>query len=376
MIKILHILYSLNIGGMENGIVNIVNNSDQTLFEHHLCCLKTSGDSAKKLNFSVPIYELNQKPKHDWSIPPKIVRLIRNVRPDIVHTRNWGALDGVAASVLTGTTVIHGEHGWNTDDLLGRNKKRRIIRKLFSSFISQYTTVSEDIRRWLIEYIGVAENKVIKIYNGVDTNKFFERRLPALRSKHGLENKVVIGSVGRLSSIKQHDLLIDAFNRIDHSKFDAALVIIGEGPERSRLESIIADSPYSDRIQLLGERADVHKLYSLIDIFALVSMNEGVSNTILEAMACGLPVIATNVGGNKELVAPEKTGYLIPNNVTCLRQTIEKYLENPELRQMHGKNGRRHVIDNFSLQKMVDGYSMIYQTVYDKKKKKLRPFRN
>lgn len=370
MIKILHILYSLNIGGMENGIVNIVNNSDPTLFDHQLCCLSTSGESAKKLRYPAPIYELKQKPRHDWSILPRLIQIIRDVRPDIVHTRNWGSFDGVLAAILTGTTVIHGEHGWNTDDLQGKNLKRRMVRKLLSLYISKYITVSEDIRQWLIKYNGASENQVVKISNGVDTDKFRERKVPELRIAHQLENSVVIGSVGRLSLIKHHDLLIDAFNRIDHSKYNAALVIVGDGPERKRLESIIKDSPYRDRIQLLGERADVHRLYSMMDIFALVSMNEGISNTILEAMACGLPVIATNVGGNRELVIHDETGCLISKEGTDLPKAIERYLQDPELRLIHGKNGRRRAIDSFSLEQMVGNYLRVYQSVYEKKFKR------
>lgn len=364
MVKILHVLHSFNTGGLENGVANLINQTEGREFQHDICCISKSGNSVRKLiRSNAAVYELNKKPGNDWSIIPKLTKLIKKVQPDIVHTRNWGAIEGIIAARLAGfPRVIHGEHGWNMDDPHGQNFKRRLARKILSHWVRRFVAVSEDIRQWLIQEVHITAGKVTQIINGVDTSRYCTGNAINFKAKYGLKDRVVIGIVARLDPIKRHDLLIQAFSMLDYSRHNLSLVIIGDGPERAMLNSLAEQLPCSDRILFLGERSDVHDLYKMMDIFALVSKNEGISNTILEAMSSSLPVIATRAGGNTELVVHGETGLLIPvdSMQEAICQSINYYLEHPETRKLHGIQGRQRILENFSLQRMVEAYKKLY----------------
>mgnify|MGYP005844852711 CR=1 FL=1 len=362
-IKLLHVLHSFDIGGVENGVANLINHSSRDRFSHDICCITRSGDSRHKLvDEHVKIYELNKQPGNDWHIIPRLAKLLGRVKPDIVHTRNWGTIDAIPAARVAGVPiVVHGEHGWNLNDPLGRNAKRRITRRVLSFGVTRFVAVSEDIRQWFIKKVGIQSSKIKTIINGVDTKKYRPSNALDKKAGHGLAHRIIIGSVGRLDPIKQYDLLIYAFTALAEERNDLALVIIGDGPDRLRLESIIKDSPCPDRIFLYGARHDVADFYSIFDIFALVSRNEGISNTILEAMACGLPVVATRVGGNPELVGHMETGLLVSSVSTAeIYGALKYYLENPVQRGYHGKNGRKRTENHFSINHMVQEYQSLY----------------
>ena len=365
-IKILHVLHSFNMGGLENGVVNLVNNSDQNIFAHEICCVTKSGSAALRLKRRIPIYEMHKRDGNDWSLIPKLVKLIKNVRPDIVHTRNWGTVDSIVAAKLAGVrTVIHGEHGWNMDDPMGQNIRRRLVRKVLSGMVNYFVAVSEDIKQWMINSIGIKNTKVSKILNGVNTDKFCPIDNIGVRNSLGFSSKdIVIGTVGRLDPIKDQRLLLQAFSYLKHEKKNLCLVLVGDGPQKRNLESVKKTLPCGDRVVFLGERDDVDKILSAFDLFVLPSRNEGISNTILEAMATGLPVIATNVGGNPELVKHGHSGLLFPpGDCHALVDALNFYIEqNPYMIEIHGRNARERAIRDFSLQRMVKQYETLYQS--------------
>lgn len=372
-IDILHIVYSLNTGGMENGVVNLINNSSKDDFNHKVCCINISGAAAKRLNHNIEIFEFEKQDGHSWFFIFRLARFIKKEAPDIVHTRTWGAIDGIVAAKLAKVPIIiHGEHGWVIDDPCGRNIKRLLIRKVLSFWVNHYVAVSKDIARWLVNLVGIKRSRITEIINGVDTERFCPRNKKDVRRMLGFsQDNFIIGTVGRLDPIKDQSLLLQAFAYLNHDKKNLRLVLVGDGPEKRNLESMRKRLPCGDRVVFLGERDDVDKILFAFDLFVLPSRNEGISNTILEAMATGLPVIATNVGGNPELIQHRHTGLLFPlSDCHALVDALNFYIEqNPYTIEIHGRNARERAVRDFSLKRMVIQYEKLYKTLYDKKTK-------
>ena len=373
-LKILHILHSLQVGGLENGVVNLINLLDHDRFEHSICCINTTGPMAERITRKdVQIYQLNKKGR-DYLLPFKLMKLIGTIKPDIVHTRNWSAIDGIIGARFAGIRrIVHGEHGREAQDPTGANMRRLKIRKLLHPLVSRFVTVSSDLKRWLIYDVGVPEGKVVQIINGVDTERFCPPQDTAAgKMKAGLPpDSFVIGSVGRLDSVKDYATLIRAFASVVTGQTGltgltgkTVLMIIGSGSEEQRLKTLADELKISDRILFLGERTDIPELMRAFDVFVLSSIAEGISNTVLEAMASELPVIATSVGGNVELVGDGITGFLFsPGDYRGLAEKIILYFKNSDLLQEHGLNGRAKAESELSLSAMVKGYEALYTSL-------------
>jgi sugar transferase (PEP-CTERM/EpsH1 system associated) len=366
-IKITHIVHSLDVGGLENGLVNVINNLDPTRFCHSIVCLIRSGAIAKRINRKdVEIRELGLDPsRFKFPIMP-LVKIFREIRPDIVHTRAWGTVDAIMAARLAGVPrVIHGEHGRDVADPEGENRKRNVIRKCLSPMVDRFMTVSDDLQRWLTETVGIAAHKVVRIHNGVDTQRFSRAGREAARRMLGLaDGNVAIGIVGRLDPVKDHRSLLQAFAAVAQAHPRARLIIVGDGVMRQAIAAQIEQLRIADRVQMLGERQDVADILKALDCFTLTSVAEGISNTILEAMATGLPVVATRVGGNPELVQHGLTGQLVaPGDVSALAQAFETYLNDPELRIREGRAARERTEKHFSLERMAANYTELYSSV-------------
>ncbi|MBN1546063.1 MAG: glycosyltransferase [Syntrophaceae bacterium] len=368
-IKILHIVDSFNIGGMENILASLINESSLTDFHHTICCIKTSGAAAARLASPVTIHELRKKEGQSWFFFRHLTKVLREENPDIVHTRSWGTTDGIIAARLARIpVVIHGEHGWSFEDPYGKNRKRLLIRRALSPFVTHYIAISDDIKQWLQGSVGINENRITTIINGVDVNKFSPRKQTINRRQFpDVGDQIVIGAVGRLDPIKRYDLLVEAFSQLDHAKHNLKLIIAGDGSERHNLETRIRSLPFGNRITLLGECRNVHDIYREMSLFIQSSQNEGISNTVLEAMASGLPVIGTAVGGNPQLISNGRTGILIPPNSShAIREAITFYLDHPETIIFHGRNSREAAKTRFSLSRMVKNYQDLYRMLYSR----------
>jgi sugar transferase (PEP-CTERM/EpsH1 system associated) len=363
-ITIMHVIYSLDIGGLENGLVNLINRMDQSKFSHSICCIGQSGRYAKRLNGQdVEIFEMKKGEGSDLLLSMKLARVFKSIQTDIVHTRNWGAIDGIIGAKLARIPhVIHGEHGRDMTDPDGSNKKRKFIRKGLSYFVDRYITVSGDFREWLITDIGIDDRKVQTICNGVDTAKFNPDNKDLVRAKHGYSREdLIIGTVGRLDPIKDQQLLIRSFAQVAMKYPRLHLLIIGDGPCREDLERLAKDLGVSNNVLFSGMRHDVPELLKLLDIFVLPSLFEGISNTILEAMATGIPVVATRVGGNPELVVDGETGYLAPKqDIDALAKALENYILSPLILKQHGAAARERAVREFGLDRMVAQYEELY----------------
>jgi sugar transferase (PEP-CTERM/EpsH1 system associated) len=223
--------------------------------------------------------------------------------------------------------------------------------------------------------VGIPRDRVTPIYNGVDAVAFHPRagrRPPLGPPGFAGEDAIVIGTVGRVQPVKNQECLVRAFlNAVGRSpalREKLRLVLLGDGPLLDRLRQMLEAAGAADLAWLPGERLDIAESMRAMDVFALPSLSEGTSNTILEAMASGLPVIATRVGGNPELVADERTGQLVPSNdAEALAAAILAYVEDPGRRMEHGAQGRRTVEQRFSMTAMVEGYMRVYDATLRRK---------
>jgi len=359
-LRVAHVINIYGLGGMERGLSHLICNASPDV-EHVVLCLRSKSERHPPLPPFTRVVELRKGARHSTRLLLRIARTLRELRPDVVHTRNWGGIDGIIGARLARVgRVVHGEHGWGSDDPTGRSFKRILFRRLVARWVSEYTCVSQDIRRWLTESVRV-RGPVTQIYNGVDTTGFHPApSREETRAALGVApDEFVVGSVGRLDAIKNYPFLLQAFRDLGRTSRPAKLVLVGEGPDRARVEAALPTGA-----TLLGEREDVAVLLRAFDLFVLPSLNEGISNTILEAMATGLPVLATRVGGNPELVEDGVTGTLVPSGDTAaLAAALKRYVDRPELAPAHGAEGLRRARSRFSIAAMVRAYEDVYRRV-------------
>jgi sugar transferase (PEP-CTERM/EpsH1 system associated) len=316
----------------------------------------------------VAFIELHKTPGHGLKVFPRLLRLFRTLRPAIVHTRNLAALEATFPAWLAGVPIrVHGEHGRDTRDLDGSNRNYRIVRRAYRPFVTQYIALSRDLERYLVEAIGVGPPRVAHIVNGVDTKKFSPAptRQPFQGCPFLGSGLVICGTVGRLQSVKNQVLLAKAFVRALEEnpalRARLRLVIIGEGPSRAEIDDILRRAGVDNLAWLPGMRNDVADALRTMDIFVMPSLAEGMSNTVLEAMASGLPVIATRVGGNVELIDDGVTGALVPSGeVDALAHAIVRFARERDLARVMGLAGRLRVEQRYSVDAMVAEYSNLY----------------
>lgn len=370
---IVHIIYRLDVGGLENGLVNLINRIPADRYRHAIICLTDYSDFRQRIQRSdVPVFALNKPPGNSPVMYFKLWRLLRQLHPDIVHTRNLGALEAALPAALAGVPVrIHSEHGRDVDDLDGSNTSRQRVRRLFKPFVHHYITVSRDLASYLQHKVGISLSRVAQIYNGVNTELFHPRK----DSREPLEwpgfddrNVFVIGTVGRMQEVKDQLTLARAFVSL-MQKFPGAqqrlrLVMVGDGPLRERAAKLLADAGVAQCAWLPGNRNDVPRIMRRLDLFVLPSLAEGVSNTILEAMASGLPVVATAVGGNPEVVEDGVTGTLVaPDDPEAMATALRVYAENPELCQRQGTAALRTIERKFRMDVMMNAYLSVYDNM-------------
>jgi sugar transferase (PEP-CTERM/EpsH1 system associated) len=286
-----------------------------------------------------------------------------------VHTRNLGGLDALLPSWLAGVPRrVHSEHGWDVDNLTGQAWKPALLRRLHSPLVDRYVVVSKDLERFLQQKIGIRPDRITQIYNGVDTERF----LPGPPDRDigwppGFEGEGVLrfGIVGRIQPVKDHATLLRSIAllmaRQPALRARARLVIVGDGPLVAELRDLAQTLGIADIVWLPGSSDRVPQWLRSLDVFVLASQNEGISNTILEAMASGLPVVASRVGGNVELVAEGRTGLLVaPGNVEQLAGALARYATDETLRREHGQAARRLALERFSLAAMMGSYQAVY----------------
>jgi sugar transferase (PEP-CTERM/EpsH1 system associated) len=369
---ICHIILRLAVGGLENGLVNLINNLPIDAYAHAIVCIDEATEFRRRIERGdVEIHEIHKRPGKDIGAYGRVWRVLRQLKPQLVHTRNLPALDMIAPAWLAGVRkLVHSEHGLDLMEIEGKSAKYNRLRRLSRFAVDRYIAVSADLSSWLRNEIGVPNSRLETIYNGVDTRRFFPDPLTRSILPEGFAptEAVVVGTLGRLDPLKNQLALVDAFARLltrnPALREKLRLVIAGEGESRSAIEMALSKAGISDLAWLPGVRNDTVDFYRSIDIFVLPSLREGISNTLLEAMASGLPVIAARVGGNPEIVPDGVAGQLVAAaDPEMFAAAIWKYIEHPVLMREHGKAGRAHMLGNFSLEKMVERYDRVYRSL-------------
>ena len=361
-ITVMHALFHFGIGGLENGLVNLINGFPAGRYRHVIVCLDDYDPAFVRRVHApdVEIHALHKRPGQDPRVWWRMWRLLKNIRPDILHTRNFASLELQLLGTLAGVRGrVHGEHGWDMQDLNGSNRKYRLVRRVLAPGVQRFIALSRDLERYLLEDVGIGADKVIQIYNGVDTDKF----QPASRSA---DAALVVGTVGRMKAVKNQTFLCQAFIELLERRADLVgklkLLVVGDGPLRVDCDAMLTNAGLGTHAEFRGDSAQVAEDMRDMDIFVLPSLAEGISNTILEAMASGLPVVATAVGGNPELIEAGHSGQLVPcGDVAMLSKSLEQYVDNRALRHAHGSRGRAVVNERFSLARMIATYDHIYR---------------
>ncbi|HEY1327949.1 MAG TPA: TIGR03088 family PEP-CTERM/XrtA system glycosyltransferase [Casimicrobiaceae bacterium] len=367
---VVHVIHRLAVGGLENGLVNLLNRMPLERYRHAIVCLADATDFAARIaRTDVPIVELHKPPGTSLAIHARFHGIFRRMRPAIVHSRNLGALESQLAAAAARVPVrIHGEHGWDVHDPDGTSWRHAAIRRVYSPLVTRYIALSGHIADYLAARVGIAPGRIERICNGVDCERFAPD--PSSRSRFPHEPfrdpaLVLVGAVGRLEPIKDQVNLARAFGeavaRDPAMRRVLRLAIVGSGSLRTEIEAVLDAHGVRDLAWLAGERADVPALLPAFDVYALPSRAEGISNTLLEAMACGVPAVATAVGGNPELVAAGETGELVaPNDPGALAGAIVRLARDRDLRMRMSAASRRRAVDCFSLAQMVSRYTQVY----------------
>ncbi len=368
--RIVHVVYSFSVGGLENVIVQLINRLPAEQFEHVVLSLTTISDFKNRITQpGVRFIELHKQPGHAIPLYPRIYKLLRELKPDVVHTCNLAALELTPLAWLARVPLrVHAEHGWDAHDPNGQSLKYRRVRKLYQPFVSRYVAVSNDLERYLAEGVGVPEDRISLISNGVDTDLF----CPPEGSAGDLpgcpfspEHHWIVGTVGRMQTVKNQPLLACAFVRLlsEHPEAQERmrLVMVGDGPLRVEVEQILASSGMQALAWLPGMRSDVAEVLKRFNCFVLPSQAEGTSCTLQEAMACGLPVVATAVGGTPEVVQDGCNGQLVPpDDVARMVQAVWAVYRDGALAATQGRAARKTVIERFGLRSMVDRYAPLF----------------
>lgn len=371
---IAHVIHRFGVGGLENGLVNLINRMPAEDYRHAIVCLTEATDFRARLQRQVPIFELHKRAGHDLGLYRRLWRVFRTLRPDIVHSRNLAAIEAQVPALLAGVPVrIHGEHGRDVGDLDGTSLKYRALRMLLSPLVDRFIPLSRELTTYLREQVHVPARKIVTICNGVDLDRFHPREMHSpggtrqcLPPGFASADTVVIGAVGRMETVKDPLTLARAFIRLMAARpglrESARLVMVGDGALRESVLALLREARCDDIAWLPGSREDVAELMRAMDLFVLPSLAEGISNTILEAMASGLPVVATGVGGNGELVVQGETGYIVPRSDTAaMAAAIGRYLDDRKLLTEQGVAARRLAEERYGIDDMVRNYESVYE---------------
>jgi glycosyltransferase involved in cell wall biosynthesis len=367
-LRVMFMLTSMPVGGAETLLVNLIRRLDRRRFAPELCCLKQLGPLGEELVAEVPAHAELLRSKYDLYVLPRLVRLLTERQIDAVVTVGagdkmfWGRLAAWRARVPVIASALHST-GW--PDGVGR------LNRLLTPITDAFIGVAASHGRHLVENEGFPARKVHVIPNGVDVERFqFSPSARArLRAELGLPEKGhVVGIVAALRQEKNHVLFLRAAALVHKQLPEARFLIVGDGPEREKLEITAREARLSEAVLFLGTRSDVPELLSTIDVLALTSHNEANPVSILEAMAVERPVVSTRVGSVAESVEQGVTGCLVPpGDCEALAGRWLELLTNRDKALELGRAARELVVQRWSLERMVEGYEQLLAGIYDTK---------
>ncbi|RLB79057.1 MAG: hypothetical protein DRH24_13525 [Deltaproteobacteria bacterium] len=292
----------------------------------------------------------------------KVMGIIRRVRPDIVHTHNFLAhVNAAPAAKLLRKAVVHTKHGRAVTSI----SWAPFIRRWLYNLSDKIVVVSKETGVSFREKTGVSERRIKVVYNGVDTSVFEGYSKGEAKKSLGIpEDTVVFGAVSRLDRVKDHITMVDAFADVLSKGKECLLMIVGDGPERENIERRVQELGISDHVRMVGFTDEVPGHLAAMDLFLQPSREEGLSITILEAMASGVPVVATPVGGTPEMIEDGVTGRLVAiGDSRMLSSVMIEFLEEPQKFSLMAERALKRVKESFTLSTMANEYEKIYREV-------------
>ncbi|MEQ1824872.1 MAG: glycosyltransferase [Pirellula sp.] len=368
-LKTLFVITSMPVGGAEVLLVNLLRRFRSTHILPSVACLKDKGPLGEEIALEFPVSAHWLKSKYDLRVLSKLAGHMRREKIDAVVTVGagdkmfWGRLAARLANVPVVCSALHST-GWPD----GVGKMNRWLTSITDAFIA----VANPHGQFLVDFERFPVNKVVVIPNGVDTQRFVpdeSHRIP-VRRELGIEaGAPVIGIVAALRPEKNHELLLQAARRIVDGHPKAQFIIVGEGPERPKIEKLVDTLGLKSHVHLLGNRSDTPRLLAAMDVFALTSHNEASPVSILEALSCEVPVVSTRVGSVAESVHDQWNGFTVePGDTDGVASRILHLLYNPETAEMMGRNGREHVQTHGSLDTMVSMYEQLIHRILEQKR--------
>ncbi|HZR63941.1 MAG TPA: glycosyltransferase [Terriglobales bacterium] len=365
-LRVLHIVTHFGCGGTENVVLKLMSGSGENCLEHSICSTRGFDSDFAALHKVESRLHVAGDSNPGFQFPfLKFRKIMRSYRPHIVHTRNWGSLEAVFAARSAGVPiVIHSEHGYEMENMAGMPLRHRLFRRAAYAIIDRFLTVSNELKDYHSRQAWFPRDRIRVIYNGVDTCRFAPNAAAraSFREQLGIDHDaVVIGSVGRLTPIKNHATLLRAVERLIQSGLNAHGLLVGSGPEMSKLEQQVERSPYLHRrAHIVGASAAIPEMLNTMDVFVLPSLKEGMSNTLLEAMATGLAVVAGRVGGNPEVLSADCGFLFMPSDLEDLTGCLERLANDPALRRDLGSGARKRALGSFDLSQMLQNYRDLY----------------
>lgn len=356
-ITVMHFITELESGGAQSALLRLLEGLDRSRFTPVVLCLYNGNRLvAQQIRaLGIEVVDLGMSTKWRLDAFWRLWQLLRRVRPDILHTwmfhanipgRVLGWLAGVSLIISSERTM--GQEGWG----------RRFLNRLTSPLADRIICVSQNVADFAQHVIGLPAAKLVVIPNGIDIGSFPpppNRPMPAAEC-------MTIGYVGRLQKVKGVNFLIAAFAQLVAQHPKLQLQIVGDGSERHALESQVQQLGLTNNVQFLGTRQDVAALYPTFDLFVLPSLWEGMPNVLLEAMACGVPLVATNTGGTPEVVEHGKTGILVPpGEATTLYEAMALLIADTAQRHQLTQAGRQYVEQTFSIKQTVAKTAALYE---------------
>lgn len=363
--RICQLLHSLCVGGAEvlaARLARRLRGSYRFLF----VCLDKLGHLGEELRaegFSVEV--LDRQPGWDWRATYRLARLLRREEVDLLHAHQYTPFFYALTARWLGRRipVLFTEHGRHFPDYPSR--KRMLANRLLLSRRDRVAAVGESVRQAVIANEGIAAERVGVIYNGIDLDAFAkvcQDRDETRRAMGVGPNDLAVIQVARLDYLKDHLTAVRAVERVAARCPEVRLVLVGEGPEREKIEAEVRQRRLSSCVRFLGLRSDVARLVAAADVFLLTSISEGIPLTVIEAMAAGIPVVATRVGGIGEIVVEGQTGLLAPaGDDRTLAEHILRLAADAELRRLLGLAGRQRAYALFSEEQMHASYRGLYE---------------
>jgi glycosyltransferase involved in cell wall biosynthesis len=363
--RIIHVVETLHVGGLERVVVDLVKEQVKRGHQCLVICLFEEGRLANELSDSgIKLEVCNKTSGIDFKAINKLAEQIKSFNPDVVHTHNLVCNYYTACAKLKAVSkvlLINTRHG------IGRGKV--IIKELFLYGVSLLITrwvvgVCDVTRDKLRKEFSFFRKKIITVHNGIVIDKFKKKSFSDKRrvlKQLGINGKpILVTIVARLNPVKNHKLLLQAFAQIQQQISDCYLVIIGGGELITNLQELTLDLNLKQKVIFLGDRNDVTDLLSGMDLFVLCSKQEGYSISLLEACASGLALIATDVGGNKEIVTKDNGVLVQSDNVQALSKGISQIILDKQGMQKMGENSRKWVVNNGSVEVMANKYEELY----------------